>query len=233
MMTNIVINILKNNYFKEAINFPKCATQYSSGFDLIATSDPEIVGTKYDGNNNLTLYKDVSYIQYHTGLFIKITGNVIIDSLIFPRSSISKYNLQLANSIGLCDNDYIGEYLVRFNYVWQPSDFIIKTINNCQCVLGAINTDKIYKKGDKICQLKFTQVIHPIFKLVDSLEKTERGNGGFGSTDIKNQDNSFIKEYYKQHVNMNRQTRYTDFFIKKLETEQEQLNNITKGSSNE
>lgn len=37
-------------------------------------------------------------------------------------------------------------------------------------------------KGDKITQLVIMPVHHATFEQVDSLEETERGNGGFGST---------------------------------------------------
>lgn len=36
--------------------------------------------------------------------------------------------------------------------------------------------------GDKITQLVIMPVVHATFELADSLEETERGNGGFGST---------------------------------------------------
>lgn len=38
------------------------------------------------------------------------------------------------------------------------------------------------KKGQKISQIVLLPIITPDLKLVDSLEETERGNGGFGST---------------------------------------------------
>lgn len=46
------------------------------------------------------------------------------------------------------------------------------------------NSDKPYevKKGDKISQLVIMPILTPNFELVDELEDTERGNGGFGST---------------------------------------------------
>lgn len=46
------------------------------------------------------------------------------------------------------------------------------------------NGDMSYlvKKGDKISQLVIMPILTPTLELVDSLEKTERGNGGFGST---------------------------------------------------
>jgi hypothetical protein len=51
-------------------------------------------------------------------------------------------------------------------------------------MLGKINMNKIYKKGDKIGQLVAEQTNPITFKLVDDLTQTERGTGGFGSTGI-------------------------------------------------
>lgn len=42
--------------------------------------------------------------------------------------------------------------------------------------------DYIVEKGQKITQLVIMPIITPDLELVDSLEDTERGNGGFGST---------------------------------------------------
>lgn len=46
------------------------------------------------------------------------------------------------------------------------------------------HSDKPYevKAGDKISQLVIMPVLHFPFELVEELEETERGNGGFGST---------------------------------------------------
>lgn len=46
------------------------------------------------------------------------------------------------------------------------------------------NSDEYYtvKKGDKIAQLVITPIIIPELELVDELDETERGSGGFGST---------------------------------------------------
>lgn len=65
-------------------------------------------------------------------------------------------------SRGTIDSGYIGEIrAVLFNQSWR---FI-----------------KI-KKGQKISQLVLLPIITPELELVDELEATERGNGGFGST---------------------------------------------------
>jgi len=41
---------------------------------------------------------------------------------------------------------------------------------------------KVINKGEKITQLVLLPIITPDIELVDSLDETERGDGGFGST---------------------------------------------------
>jgi len=196
----IDVQVLKNETFSAVETLPKTATEKSTGYDLIATSGPEFVGKianpdRKDGE--LVQYHSINYIQYKTNLRVSIrqrTGSAVkFDILAMPRSSVSKYNLLLANSVGLIDNDYRGEILVRFKYVWQPEDFVISKGN---VIVGIPNYDKIYKQGDAICQLKFTQVIDAQFQLVDDLDATVRGEGGFGHTDeIKKEVNDIVSRY--------------------------------------
>jgi dUTPase len=193
------IQVFKNEDYQEVSNLPSKGTERATGYDVVATSEPEIVGEK---NENGT-YKRIDYIQYKTNLKVAVqkeekttTGFSVelidYDILAFPRSSVSKYNLQLANSVGLIDADYRGELLLRFNYLWQPQDYSVYTYESGDAVKGElytyiggkINTDKIYKKGDKICQLKVTKVENVNFQLVNELDSTDRGEGGFGSTDV-------------------------------------------------
>lgn len=161
-------------------NLPSTGTTLSSGYDVIATSEPNIVGKLCEGTTDL--WESISYIEYKTGIHIS-PQSTDLDSLIFPRSSISKYNLVLANSIGLVDTDYRNEILVRFKYICQPVDFVMTNRGtDSPNFASRINFDKIYKIGDKICQLKFSKVERVEFTFVSSLDKTER-TGGFGSTD--------------------------------------------------
>ena len=180
------IQVLKNEDYQDVDNLPKRGTDRSTGYDIIATSDPEIVG---DTKDNVT-YTRIEYIQYKTNLKLAVLkdrtysgfghSDIDYDVLAFPRSSVSKYNLVLANSIGLVDADYRGEVLLRFKYIWQPEDL---RVNKDNLFEGIVNINKIYKKGDKICQLKVTKVENAEFVLVNELDSTNRGEGGFGSTD--------------------------------------------------
>ena len=185
------IQVLKNETYQSVDNLPKKGTDRATGFDVVVTSDPEIVGEQYDNGT----YKRVDYIQYKTNLKLAVQKERVFSSfgytdldydiLAFPRSSVSKYNLVLANCIGLIDADYRGEVLLRFKYIWQPEDYKIRTDNLLE---GYVNSTKLYNKGDKVCQLKVTKVENVEFVLVYELDSTTRGDGGFGSTDTKVSD---------------------------------------------
>jgi dUTPase len=187
------IQVLKNENYQSVDNLPKKGTDRATGFDVIVTSEPEIIGETYSNGT----YKRVDYIQYKTNLKLAVQKERIFsnfghtdldyDILAFPRSSVSKYNLVLANCIGLIDADYRGEVLLRFKYIWQPEDYSIGKDKNIQ---GTVNYSKLYNKGDKVCQLKITKVENVEFVLVDELDSTTRGEGGFGSTDAKITDQS-------------------------------------------
>jgi len=159
----------------DGLILPKTGSDFAAGYDIIATSDPIIVGNNTKESNT---WKSIDYIEYKTDLYLA-PDNLNTHILIHPRSSISKYNLILANGIGLCDNDYRGQYLCRFKYIFQPEDMVF-TERKFQGI--TVNLDKIYKKGDKIAQLVFESTINVEFELVNDLNNTKRGVGGFGST---------------------------------------------------
>jgi dUTP pyrophosphatase len=192
-MTQMEIKVKRNGN----TTLPRQATDQSAGYDIIATSDPKIVGEKLDNKfflpdePKIEWWKHVFYIEYETGLFMS-PSDKNIHTLIYPRSSISsKTNMVLANSIGLVDCDYRGQILCRFRYIWQPFDMAwlsIKDHSNPEnpyvpMTLGNINPERIYKKGDTIAQLVFSPTINVGFQFVDELDQTIRNEGGFGSTD--------------------------------------------------
>ena len=91
----------------------------------------------------------------------------------------------------MIDADYRGEVLLRFKYQWQPEDYRIRTDN---LIEGIVNSNKLYNKSDKICQLKVTKVEDVEFVLVNALDSTDRGDGGFGSTDVKKTEKAEIAQ---------------------------------------
>ena len=82
---------------------------------------------------------------------------------VYARSGLStKEGLRPANCVGVCDEDYTGEYIVA---VHNDSD-VVRTV----------------KHGDRIAQLILQKRYDMEFDEVEELEETNRGAGGFGST---------------------------------------------------
>ena len=97
-----------------------------------------------------------------SGIAIALESNEVV-ALVFARSGLAiKHGISLSNSVGVIDSDYRGEICV-----------------------GIINTsreDYTVNPGERIAQLVLTPVIPAEPVEVESLDATERGAGGFGST---------------------------------------------------
>ncbi len=166
---------------------PARAHDTDSGYDLVALGDPKIVGDR-EG----TGWRRIDYLEYRTGIQLSeprvvsrhpLSSDVDTDamwSLLFPRSSVSKYNLVLANSVGVIDHSYRGELLLRFKYIWQPADLYCDGDGH---LTGTIDGMKIYGAGDKIAQLVPVELLPAVsFNVVDAVAESARGAGGFGSS---------------------------------------------------
>lgn len=190
----------------ETLIIPKDGTPQASGYDIVAIDDPKIVGVPDETNANY--FKSIDYIEYHTGLFIAPQTDPYghnYHTLIFPRSSLRKYNLLLANSIGLIDNDYRGEIILCFKYIWQPQDLWMPLAGNGK-LIGKIDNARIYQKGDRIGQLVAEVTNHVDWIVVGDLSATVRGAGGFGSTDhkeaiktLEDSGGTLLDKYKKEH----------------------------------
>ena len=130
------------------------AKEGDAGLDLVATS------RRMDKKG---------FIEFGTSLAIEIPSGYV--GLVFPRSSISKVNMALANAVGVIDSGYRGEIMCRF----KPSNA----------------GQGVYEVGDKVAQLMILP--YPEIELIESeeLSDTVRGDGGFGSTD---KEHTFINE---------------------------------------
>lgn len=176
----------------EGLILPQRAYSEDAGYDIVAASELHVIGVAYEKSSNL--WNRIDYIEYETNLYIQPQNyGMYIDNfnflnkkyhtLIFPRSSISKYNLTLKNSIGLIDFGYQGQILCRFNYIFQPEDLTVTLDKDGQSlILGKINKEKIYKQNDKIAQLVCQETNYINFEKVKEFSKTQRGKNGFGST---------------------------------------------------
>ena len=85
--------------------------------------------------------------------------------LIFARSGLAtKQGLAPANKVGVCDEDYTGEYIVALHNDTDSEQYVYH--------------------GDRIAQLMFVPYERASLVVVDTLDETERGSGGFGSTGV-------------------------------------------------
>lgn len=99
-----------------------------------------------------------------TGLFVEIPDGYEIQ--VRPRSGLAaKHGITVLNSPGTIDGDYRGEIGVIL-------------INNGEHTFDISD-------GDRIGQLVLTKVEQIEWQQVESVEDTERGTGGFGSSGVK------------------------------------------------
>ena len=124
-------------------------------------------GHFHDGDAGLDLYvlEDLHFEPGETKaikLGISCEPEDGIAYYLFPRSSISKTPLRMANSIGLIDGGYRGEIMAV-----------------CDNIKSEAYTAE---KGQRLFQLVATDSSPIQYELVEELEMTTRGAGGFGST---------------------------------------------------
>ena len=113
-------------------------------------------------NNETIMPHETKLIK--TGIAMAIPKGLV--GLIFARSGLaSKRGLAPANKVGVIDADYRGEIMVALH---NHSE-IKQTIEN----------------NDRIAQIAFIPYIKGCFNVVNELDNTIRGNGGFGSTGTK------------------------------------------------
>lgn len=140
-MDNLKIKFKKMN--PNAV-IPKRGTIGAAGFDLTA----------------IGLEVTETTLKFDTGIAVEIPPGYV--GLVFPRSSICKTGLSLANSVGVIDSDYRGS----ISFVFYKGPTWIEP----------------YSYGDRIGQLVIMPIPEVEFVEAEELSETERGEGGYGST---------------------------------------------------
>ena len=105
---------------------------------------------------------DLGNRVYGTGIAMEIPEGHV--GLLFPRSSISKTNLSLRNSVGVIDSNYRGEIMLKFLDLEEMDDL------------------PRYLPGNKIGQIMIIERPQIELEEVEDLSDSVRGEGGFGST---------------------------------------------------
>lgn len=136
----------------EDIKLPCRATIGSAGYDIFSPFD--------------FILNPGETIKIPTGIKVQINQGWFL--AIFPRSGLGfKYRLQLNNTVGIIDSDYINSN--------NEGHIFLKITNDS-------NENKILniKQGEGIAQGIFMQ-----FGICDDDQVTAKRNGGFGSTTTK------------------------------------------------
>ena len=99
-----------------------------------------------------------------TGIAMEIPAGYV--GLVYARSGLAcKRNLAPANKVGVIDSDYRGEIMVALHNHGEKDEQI--------------------DKGERIAQIVIAPCVSADFCIVDELDETDRGSGGFGSTGTK------------------------------------------------
>ena len=153
---------------KDAV-IPKQATELAGGWDVVAT---EIIQEAND------------FVICKLGFSLQPPPNYKIT--LVPRSSLTKTKWILQNSPGLGDADFVGEYQYRFRalpvyfgYKWSKDEYGHSYHDGTDQLLYP---EFPFKSGDRIGQIYLEEVIPIEFIEADELSSTERGSGGYGST---------------------------------------------------
>lgn len=141
---------------------------------------PEAQGL-YDEIPRLATYGSAGYdlraciqapvtIPAHDGCLINTGIRIHIDAkhmaaFLFARSGLASKGITLSNGVGVIDSDYQNDIRVA---LWNRTDMVF-TIN----------------PGDRIAQLVFLPVIHPVFEVVTEFSESTSRLGGFGSTGVE------------------------------------------------
>lgn len=131
---------------------PTRGSKFSAGYDLYAATDKDVQIPPH------------ATVKIGTGLAMDLPSGYF--GAIVARSGIAtKRGLRPANALGVCDEDYKGEYIVALH--------------------NDTTETKTVQAGERIAQLILLPYQTIDFKEVDELHDTERGIGGFGSTGEK------------------------------------------------
>lgn len=157
--------------------FPTRGHESDSGWDLTVIGVHKI---------------EADTIFFKTGLQVKPPTGHYFE--VYPRSSISATPFMLANSVGIIDENYRGELIVAIRVlhsnIGMATDNVsypggmVKTMEARPTSITEV-ANLIIGKRPKIAQMILKKRIDTVLEEADSLDDTDRGAGGFGSTDNK------------------------------------------------
>ncbi len=129
---------------------------YNSGFDLYNPENMTILSSDTIMANKIDL-------EIVCAMFSD--NNLPLPFYLYPRSSISKTPIRLANSVGIIDNNYRGNLIAMVNNITTIPFEILK-----------------HERYFQVCSANLEKFTVKLVNHLEDLQTTERGAGGFGST---------------------------------------------------
>lgn len=143
---------IKIKRLNENATIPTRGSEYAAGYDL------------YSSNTEMITIEPHKTVKMSTGLAMELPHGYF--GAIFARSGLAaKSGLRPANCVGVCDEDYRGEYIVAIH--------------------NDTDLPRVIDIKERIAQLVLLPYHNINFEEVDELTSTKRRDGGFGSTGIK------------------------------------------------
>jgi dUTP pyrophosphatase len=150
----VKISVLREDWADPLVPLPAYQTAGSAGADICANLPVEMRAAGF-------VLQPMERAIVPTGLRVAIPEG--FEMQIRPRSGLAlKHGITLPNTPGTIDSDYRGPLGVAL-------------VN-----LGA--APYVVRHGDRIAQCVIAPVLQAGFEVVDALDSTARGAGGFGST---------------------------------------------------
>ena len=169
----IKVKVLNTPEIKE-LGLPKYETEGSSGVDLKSAVDLNVLpGERLLVKTGMKMaIPKLCSVKAMEGYGYEKKANVMypfldisFEAQIRPRSGLAlKKGITVLNTPGTIDESYRGEI--------------------CVIIFNSSNEPFEIKKGDRIAQMVFVPIVKANFELVESLDETSRGEGGFGSTGV-------------------------------------------------
>ena len=159
-----LLNKYRNNIDAHNEKILSNSTHIDSGFDLFAT---EVQIFMNDKVNKLDTKVSCSAEMISRDIFNPLNVRIVNTGYcMYPRSSISKSHIRLANNVGIIYPGYRGHLMGMFDVIYKDT----ATINK-------------YDRYLQICAPGMIPIIVEIVNYREDLgEETTRGSGGFGST---------------------------------------------------
>lgn len=179
---------LKQKYIESANKHNKNVLNNSShidaGFDLFSPRVADPIELYHYGDKrrffgpNWKGLPDVNKLDFKVCCSAKMVCNSGSKSFntgyyMYPRSSLSKTKLRLANSTGIIDSGYRGHIMAMFDVIGSKDENLI----DCDFM------GNVYDRYTQICAPGLVPILVEVVDNLEQLgEQTERGSGGFGST---------------------------------------------------